>query len=82
MDNEQTTNKNERTITLRLPKFSGLSVQTLILILLIGVGTLQTAQLYGLKNAVANAKVKPAASAPAGAAGSSGTSLPTMVGGC
>lgn len=82
MNTEQNPSQKGRTITLRLPKISGLSVQTLVLALLIGVGGLQTVQLYGLKNSVAQAKVKPAVAAPAGGSGSSGTSLPTMVGGC
>lgn len=71
-----------RTVTLRLPKVSGLSLQAVILLLLIIVGGLQTVQLFGLKNAIANAKVSPAVSAPSGGSGASGSSLPKMVGGC
>lgn len=80
--NEENTEKTSRSLTIRLPRISAISGQSMVLILLIAVGVLQTTQLYGLKNAVASAKVKPVTSSSAQTGSSGGSQLPTMVGGC
>ncbi|MBI5370298.1 hypothetical protein HZA85_03860 [Candidatus Uhrbacteria bacterium] len=76
--------KEARTVSIRIPKFSLPSLQSGILILLVLVGVLQTVQLYGLDQQIVKAKTSVGAAAPvsASAAPSSSSSLPNMVGGC
>lgn len=76
-------NETTKTISFKVPSLPKFSIQMLIMVLLIGVGTLQTVQLFGLQKAVASTKVKPAAAATqTGGNSSGGSQLPSMVGGC
>lgn len=81
--------KTEKTISIRVPQIKLPSLQAGVLILLIVVGVLQTAQLYGLNLKIASGQVSAgsvtsAASAPAAGSSTDSTtsSLPSMVGGC
>ena len=79
MENLPETKKESFTITLPKPSVAG--GQSLILVLLIAVGLIQTVQLFAIQKTAAAIKVGPTTSTPA-ATGGSGSSLPTMVGGC
>ncbi|HBL39448.1 TPA: hypothetical protein DDZ10_02135 [Candidatus Uhrbacteria bacterium] len=76
----------EKTISIKLPSLKLPSLQAGVLILLIVVGVLQTAQLYGLnlqiRSGQANAGSTTTVSSPAGEVGSTTSTLPSMVGGC
>lgn len=81
------TKPDQKTITIKLPRLQLPTLQTGILILLIVVGVLQTAQLYGLNLQIASAKVGASGTPPASSSSASSTdsvtsSLPNMVGGC
>ncbi len=81
-----------KTVSIRIPRISVPGIQSTFLILLIAVGALQTVQLIGLQQNIANANVSsstnktsataPVSTATTGAPGGSGTALPKMVGGC
>ncbi len=76
----------EKTISIKLPSFKLPSLQAGVLILLIVVGILQTAQLYGLNLQIRSGQTgggnAPTVSSPTGEAGSTTSTLPSMVGGC
>lgn len=73
----------KKTISFSLPAVSLPGVQSWVLILLIVVGLLQTAQLFGLNQRVVNANGVPSAAASTStSSGSVTSSLPNMVGGC
>jgi|GEM_PF-3732427 len=79
--------KEDKTISITLPKLGLPSIQAVILTLLILVGLLQTLQLYGLSQQVVSAKVSSSGSptsvtASGGSTGSATEALPDMVGGC
>lgn len=96
MENPKTTQTQQtkeeptrRSVSIPLPRLSVPGFQSVILVLLILVGLLQTVQLFGLQDYIASAKVSSSSAtttAPAapsgGTSGSSGTALPDMVGGC
>lgn len=83
---EHSSQDQPKTISIKLPRLRLPSLQAFVLILLIAVGLLQTAQLYGLSVKIASAQVGVGAStgtsAPAASASSVTSSLPDMVGGC
>lgn len=81
------TKPDQKTISIKLPRFQLPSLQAGILILLIVVGVLQTAQLYGLNLQIASAKVGTTQTSSTSSSSSASTdsvtsSLPDMVGGC
>jgi hypothetical protein len=79
---EMTESKTEgKTISIKLPRIKLPSLQAGILILLILVGILQTAQLYGLNLQISSGKVN-AAPSSSSSSDSVTSSLPNMVGGC
>ncbi|NQV12054.1 hypothetical protein HQ524_01700 [Candidatus Uhrbacteria bacterium] len=91
MSTEETKEKKAeaKTVSIKLPVMELPSIQAIILILLIVVGGLQTAQLYGLNVRIASGDVGakssstvPVASSSSGSGGSVTSTLPTMVGGC
>ena len=89
MHPEETKHEHEeKTISIKLPRVKLPSLQAAILILLIVVGVLQTAQLYGLNLQIASAKVGSTGTPTASSSSSSSStdsvtsSLPNMVGGC
>ncbi len=73
-----------KTISLTLPKISLPSLQSGVLILLIIVGGLQTAQLFALNRKITSARVNVggASTAPTSTTTPPTSSLPNMVGGC
>lgn len=76
-------NKSERTISIKIPKLRVPGFQSIVLILLIVVGLIQTTQLLGLQQNIASAQInKSSSSVSAPAANSGNSALPTMVGGC
>ncbi|MCR4278852.1 MAG: hypothetical protein NUV81_03035 [bacterium] len=82
-ENEPHAKSKGKTISIRIPAPSLPSIQSLFIILLIIVGLIQTAQLYGLQKNIASAKINTtSASVGSGTAGSNSSALPTMVGGC
>lgn len=76
----------EKTISIKVPRMKLPSLQAGILILLIVVGALQTAQLYGLNLQISSGQVqattRSSTSASDSTSGSTTSSLPQMVGGC
>ncbi|MCR4314293.1 MAG: hypothetical protein NUV84_03540 [Candidatus Uhrbacteria bacterium] len=81
------TKSEPKTISIKLPRLQLPSLQAGILILLIVVGVLQTAQLYGLNLQIASAKVGSTGTPTTSSSSASSTdsvtsSLPNMVGGC
>ena len=69
--------------TIRLPQPSAQQIPSVILVLLIVLGLVQTVQLFALSQTASTINVGGGVqtAAPAGNAGS-GSSLPSMVGGC
>ncbi|MBE7524904.1 hypothetical protein KJZ71_04780 [Patescibacteria group bacterium] len=78
---EPARHSGDRTLTIRLPKLSALPLQTTVLLLLILLAGIQTAELFAIRNAAGRTIAAPAASAGSPAP-SSGSGLPSMVGGC
>lgn len=80
------TTKESKTISVKIPQIKLPSLQATILILLIVVGVLQTAQLYGLNSRVSSGQVSastsPTVAASTNSTDSTTSSLPSMVGGC
>lgn len=94
MENENNNSHNNRdkkeSISIQIPKIHLPDLGPWVLMLLIVVGTLQTVQLFGLRQSVSNAQsapatstaVVPSSSTPSASGGASAASLPKMVGGC
>lgn len=85
LNNTNPSATEQKTISINIPKPSFPSMQSLVLILLIIVGALQTIQLFALDQKIAGASFsssKPAVSAQASGSGSGSSALPEMVGGC
>lgn len=80
---EEATKRTEtdRSFTIRVPKLSTMSIQSVFLALLIIFSLIQTVELFAVRSASASIKVTPSASGSS-AAPSSNASLPEMVGGC
>lgn len=81
----QESHKEEKTISIKLPKIKLPSFQSGILLLLILVGALQTVQLFALDQKIASAKVNTSGGSTTPAATPSSpanSALPEMVGGC
>ena len=75
----------KKSLSVTIPRPTLPSLQATILILLIAVGVLQTAQLYGLSVRLSSGEVNAAPAsviAPSGSTDSVTSSLPSMVGGC
>lgn len=86
MDSINEIQKEEKTISIKIPKLKLPSLQSGVLILLIIVGALQTIQLFALDQQIASAKIDTSKTVSAPVSSSSTdsvtSSLPSMVGGC
>lgn len=83
-EHEEKESRARRSISIPLPSVSLRSLESLVLLLLVVVGGLQTIELFELKRVMASADLtaESVQTNVSSGSSSSGSSLPTMVGGC